>query len=49
LRRGHQSSVTVRTVDNAWIPGALMLDAPKCIRAQQNAWPSGCAEKIKFF
>jgi hypothetical protein len=26
-----------RTVDNAWFPGALMLDAPKCIRAQQNA------------
>jgi hypothetical protein len=37
LRRGHQSSVTVRTVDNAWLPGALMLDAPKCTRAQQNA------------
>ncbi len=42
LRRGHQSLVTVWTVDNAWLPGALMLCAPRCIRAQQDAsLPSG--------
>jgi hypothetical protein len=34
LRRGHQSSVTARTVDNAWLPGALMLSAPRRKRAQ---------------
>src|SRR6266849_1436079 len=33
---GHQSSVTVRAVDDAWLPSALMLGAPKCIRAQQQ-------------
>lgn len=34
-RRGHQSRVTVRTVDIARLPGALMLGAQRCHRAQR--------------